>query len=67
MCGKCEERLESNERKPQRAPEATEASLDAGQTGRCRGQRTGVSPVGQGLEGGVHVAGVANVLQPSQA
>jgi len=26
-----------------------------------------VSPVGQGLEGGVHVAGVAYILQPRQA
>lgn len=28
---------------------------------------TEVLPVGQGLEGSVHVAGVANVLQPRQA
>lgn len=28
---------------------------------------TDVSPVGQGLEGSVHVAGVAYVLQPCQA
>lgn len=26
-----------------------------------------ISPVGQGLQGGVHVAGVPDVLQPRQA
>lgn len=36
---------------------------DAGTEGRL----TEVSPVGQGLEGSVHVAGVAYVLQPRQA
>lgn len=37
--------------------------VEAGTEGRL----TEVSPVGQGLEGSVHVAGVANVLQPRQA